>query len=142
MRETASVFIIHNLAQAEAAVSAGRIANKSVTLWSAPGAAYYVGVGWWQGLRTLLDRSLPRERKKDTYTMVLDCGSAAGFAMAAIRMGVSGICFLGTEDVTRKLADMASVRGIDFLTVRQTASDLAEVKNPQSFCLHYLQDAA
>lgn len=40
---------------------------------------------------------------------ILDCGDRAGDAMAAIRSGVTQLCFHGPEDIARKLEQMGAV---------------------------------
>jgi len=128
--------IIHNFSQAQAALAAAHEANKSVALWSAPGAGCYAGAGWWRGLLDLLTQAQPGHGH---YTSVLDCSDAPGFVMAAIRAQVPGIYFSGMPDITQKLSDMATAQGLGLVTVRPKALDLAAAKNPQDVCLHYLR---
>lgn len=136
MGEETPAIIIHSFAQAQAALAAAYEADKSVTLWSAPGAGCYAGAGWWRELLDLLRQAQPDQ---DRYTTVLDCSDAPGFVMAAIRAQVPGIYFCGMPDITQKLSDMAIAQGLGLVTVRPAALDLAAAKNPHDLCLHYLR---
>jgi len=136
MDEETPAIVIHNFAQAQAALAAAQEANKPVALWSAPGAGCYAGAGWWRELLDLLRQVQPDQGR---YTSVLDCSDAPGFVMAAIRAQVPGIYFCGMPDITQKLSDMATAQGLGLVTVRPKVLDLASARNPQDVCLHYLK---
>ncbi len=136
MGEELPAIVIHNFAQGRAALAAAGEASKPVALWSAPGAGCHAGAGWWRGLLDLLKQARPDQ---GGYTSVLDCRDAAGFAMAAIRARVPGIYFRGVPEITQKLADMATAQGLELVTIRPPALDLAAAKDPQAACLNYLR---
>ncbi len=71
--------IVHGLDQARAALRPGY----PVTLLSAAGAARYAGCLWWRSLIAAARAGYPATPALD----VLDCGTAPGWAMAALRMG-------------------------------------------------------
>lgn len=128
--------IIHNFAQGQAALAAAHEVNKPVILWSAPGAGCYAGAAWWRGLLDLLKQVQPEQSR---YTSVLDCSDAPGFAMAAIRTRIPSIYFCGSPDITQKLSAMATAQGLELVTLRPAALDLATAKDPQGACQHYLK---
>ncbi len=70
---------VHGFAQACNVLRAGR----PVTLISAPGAALYAGCLWWRELADAARAEVPDTPCSD----ILDCGDAAGRAMAALRIG-------------------------------------------------------
>jgi hypothetical protein len=75
------VVIVHGLADARAVLAIGA----PVTLLSAPGAAGFAGCLWWREMIAAARREEPGALAVD----VLDCGDAAGHAMAALRSGVT-----------------------------------------------------
>ncbi|MFT5538950.1 MAG: hypothetical protein ACI82H_000463, partial [Alphaproteobacteria bacterium] len=81
------VFIIHDLAQAMAALAAGETAGIAIQLESAPGAAGYAGAGWFAAVIKAARAAHPRARA----LAVLDCGAEPGLALGAIRQGVDAI---------------------------------------------------
>ena len=71
--------VVHDLAQANAALAAGL----ALTMLSAPGAGCFAGAGWWRALVAQARATHPDTPCQD----VLDCADAPGHAMAAIRLG-------------------------------------------------------
>ena len=74
---------IHSLAEGRAAILA--TAEAEVCLESPAAAAGFQGIGWWQALLASLAEEFPDRQ----VTGVLDCGSAPGHALAALRAGVN-----------------------------------------------------
>src|SRR5206468_3951742 len=75
------VFVIHNFAQAVAALTAAAHANQPIVLLSAPDAGLAAGAGWFKALIATARAAMPVAR----CTAILDCGADAGAAQAAIR---------------------------------------------------------
>jgi hypothetical protein len=88
--------VVHHLEQARAALAAAAEVGCAIQLRSAPGAAGYAGVGYLKALGEQAGQEL-----------VIDCGDDAGLVMAALRTGCRRLVFSGSEEVGRRLADMA-----------------------------------
>jgi fructose/tagatose bisphosphate aldolase len=114
---------IHSLDHACTALSAARELNVPVTLVSAPGAAAYAGVGWFRALTDEAHTQYPDV----SMTPILDCASAAGDALAAIREGLQVIRFSGKRDVKAKVMDIARQSGVSVVTRRAPSLDLGDV---------------
>ena len=80
--------IVHGLADARLALSAGL----PVTLLSAPGAGLYAGCGWWRALIARVRAEAPDLPVAD----ILDCADATGYALAALRIGVTRLILWST----------------------------------------------
>jgi len=92
--------VVHDRAQAEAALAAAEKVGCAVWLRSAPDAAGYAGVGWLKALSDALG-----------HEIVIDCGEDAGLAMAALRTGCRRLAFSGPAAVSQRLAEMAAELG-------------------------------
>ncbi|TWB12375.1 hypothetical protein FBZ89_12573 [Nitrospirillum amazonense] len=78
-----------------------------VRLVSAPDAGGTLGAGGW---RALLD-AIAAEFPEAPLTVVLDCGDAAGHALAALALGIPDVAFSGDATAAARLADIARARG-------------------------------
>jgi hypothetical protein len=96
--------VVHHLEQARAALAAAAEAGCAIQLRSAPGAAGYAGVGYLKALGEQVGQEL-----------VIDCGDDAGLVMAALRTGCRRLVFSGSEEVRRRLADMAEQLGAELV---------------------------
>jgi hypothetical protein len=120
---TDPVIIIHSLAQAIAALNVAARAGRAIVLASAPDAGGYVGPGWFGALIAAAREAVPGAR----FSALLDCGDNVGAALAAIRLEIEGVVFIGRADVAGRLGDIARQHGVRFETDRgATALDLAE----------------
>ncbi|MBV8616084.1 MAG: hypothetical protein JOY66_20255 [Acetobacteraceae bacterium] len=106
--------VVYGLADARLALAAGL----PVTLLSAPGAALFAGVGFWHALVAQAKAEHPDVTAPD----ILDCGDAAGFALAALRLGQR---ILILEEGTPGRPAVAAVSGATVLAARPPALDLA-----------------
>lgn len=105
--------VVHDLAQANAALAAGL----ALTMLSAPGAGCFAGAGWWRALVAQARATHPDTPCQD----VLDCADAPGHAMAAIRLGQAILVLDPACPAFARVAALATV-----LTARPPALDLAE----------------
>ena len=105
--------VVHGLADAVAALGEAL----PVTLLSAPGAASFVGAGWWRALIARARAAHPHTQCQD----VLDCADAPGHAMAAIRLGQAILVLDPACPAFPRVATLATV-----LPTRPPALDLAE----------------
>ncbi len=96
MNETV-VARIHSLAEARIALAR---ADGDLLLISAPDMAAFAGVGFWHAVEQALQ-----------HTVVIDCGTDAGLAMAALRQGSRDLLFVGPATIAAKLASMAEQLG-------------------------------
>lgn len=117
-----AVVVVHHLEQARAALRAAAEVGCAVQLRSAPGAAGYAGVGY---LKALGDQV--------GHELLIDCGDDAGLAMAALRTGCRRLAFSGSEELGRRLADMADQVG---------ATLVMETHAPEMLMLQPEDDAA
>lgn len=102
--------VVHDLAQARAALSAAEEAGVAVILQSPPAAAGYYGPGFFRGL-----------------PVVLDCGDAPGHALAALRAGVKRIRLRAAPEVLAKVADIAGQLGAELDGADEPVLDLGTV---------------
>ena len=80
--------VVHGLNDAVTALARGH----PVTLLSAPGAAMYAGCGWWRALIEAARAAHPDVPCID----ILDCADATGYALAALRIGVTRLILWST----------------------------------------------
>jgi hypothetical protein len=109
--------VVHGLADAHAALSHGR----PVTLLSAPGAALFAGVGFWQALVAQARAAHPDVTAPD----ILDCADAAGHALAALRLGQRILILAEGTPGRKAVAAIAAGSGATLLAARPPALDLA-----------------
>jgi len=125
---------VHSLDHARAALRAAERADVRVTLLSAPGAAAYVGPGWFGQVLEQLSAA-ERAALAQAY---LDCGPRPGDVLAAYRAGVPGVIFTGRSDVADKLRALAEAHGAAFRNDRPEALDLLDVRDPERAVAAYL----
>jgi hypothetical protein len=121
--EVPVVIVVHSLTQAIAALTAAARADRPVVLASGPGAASYVGPGWFGAMVAAAREAVTEAR----FSTLLDCGDDVGAALAALRSQVEGIVFTGRADVACRLADIARQHGVGLVTDRPAvAIDLGD----------------
>ena len=121
----ARAVVIHGYAHALAALEAVRAPARPacrLVLLSAPAAAGFLGPGWWAALMAALQ---PRMIATDAADL-LDCGSSAGRAMEALRLGLRRLIL--SPDCAQHAAVLARAAplGAEVGSVRPEALDLAE----------------
>jgi hypothetical protein len=94
--------VVHDLAEARAALSAAEAAGEQIELKSARDAAAYAGVGYLLALSEAVGEQL-----------VIDCGDDAGLVMAALRTGCRKLAFSGPDGLFQPLAEMAEQLGAE-----------------------------
>jgi hypothetical protein len=128
---------VHSLDQARAALDAATAAGVRVTLLSAPGAAAYLGPGWFAQLLN----QLSAEQRATLAGAYLDCGPRPGDVLAAFRAGVPGVIFTGRGDVADKLRALAHAHGAAFRTDRPDALDLLDARDAEQAVAAYLSSS-
>lgn len=127
--------IIHSLAHAEAALKAAAECRTPIELWSAEGAAGYVGAGWFKAVLDEARGAVPGA----TFIGILDCADMPGYALAAFRIGLDAVCFTGPAKVAVKLDDISGQQGKRLLRRRpKEALDLIDSESPLEDCRAWL----
>ena len=135
-RRRRPVIIVHDRCHAEGALRAAKEADIPVTLWSAPGAGDYAGLGF---LGTVFDQAaaaVPGAR----YDVVIDCAASGALAHEAIRRGFGRVAFSGRGRMRKTLEDIAAAEGGRLITSRPSrqALDLGYSDTPELDCAAYL----
>ncbi len=126
--------IVHTLVQASAVLTAAAALGVRVTLLSAPGAASYLGGGYW---KAMIDQARAGNPKADVLA-VLDCGEHAGQALAALREGVEAVRFHGKPEAADRIADIARKSGAALVKRVPRALDLLDEADPEAACRNWL----
>jgi hypothetical protein len=100
--------VVHHLEQARGALAAAAEAGCAIELRSAPGAAGYAGVGYLKALG-----------EEVGHELLIDCGDDAGLVMAALRTGCRRVAFSGSDELARRLGEMAAQLGAVLITETQ-----------------------
>ena len=126
--------IIHELAHARAALQVSAALGITVELWSAPGAAAYAGAGWFDALIRRVVAEMPEAR----IVAVLDCDERADLVQAALRQGLTRVCYRGPSPVARRLAEIAGQYAATLYRKMPLALDLLHVDDPHAACRAWL----
>ena len=128
--------VIHGYAHGLAALDAARAARSRkpggrapggqapvrLVLLSAPGAAGFLGAGWWLALTTALAGRMAGCDAAER----LDCGAAAGRAMEALRLGLRRLILSSACPQWACVSARAAALGASLDASRPEALDLAE----------------
>lgn len=107
-------------AAAEAALALALAGKRGVLLLSAPGAAGYLGPGWFLGIVAAAAAAVPGVAHKP----VLDCADAPGQALGALRAGLRDLVLDSRCPAFAQVAAAAAVLGGRLRPVRPAALDL------------------
>lgn len=129
-----AAIVFHSIEHLNAALTAAQETGVELTLLTAPGAAAYLGAGWFREAVAAALAAHPDTRA----TMLLDCGERPGDALAAFRAGVPGVIFTGRADVADKLEHLARAHGAVFRRNRPAAHDLLDTTDPLEACRRWL----
>ena len=95
--------VVHDLDQAIGALRAAAAAGVPVTLWSAPDAVLYAGLGF---LRAVFEKA--REAVPEAeHDVVVDCRGSAVLAHDALSRGFAGVAFTGRGALRKTLQAIA-----------------------------------
>ncbi len=130
----ARAIVIHSLHHARAAVSAAAEAGAPVTLMSGTGAGSYAGAAWFREVVA----AATVEHPEVPVEAVLDCGDAAGHALAALRAGVKAIRYTGPPETARRVADIAEQSGAVLIQDECEVLDLLRVADPDAACRDWI----
>jgi hypothetical protein len=103
----APIFLVHDLAGAEAALRAAAEAKRAIVLRNAPRSLGYLGIGY---LLALFEAARERVPAAD-HLAVIDCDDDAAAAHVALKSGAARIAFSGSKTAGARLADIAAQCG-------------------------------
>ena len=127
--------IVHDLAHALAALSAAAELGVPVTLASAPGAAAYLGVGYFEAMVEAAREEVPDA----AFDAMLDCGDAPGLALAALRQGIGAVRLRGPRKTLAKVAEIAAAHGARLNPETGPALDLEGEPDGRAACRDWLR---
>jgi hypothetical protein len=130
----ARAVIIHELAHARAALAAAAELGVPIELWSAPAAAAVAGAGWFDAVL----RAAGNQAPPAVFIAVLDCDDRADLVQAALRQGLTHVCFSGSQAVAARLADIARHYGATLHRKMPRALDLLYCDDPLGACRAWL----
>ena len=121
--------VVHDLDQAVGALRAAAAAGVPVTLWSAPGAAAYAGLGFIGAVFRQAGEAIPEAR----HDVVVDCGASGVLAHEALSRGFSGVAFSDRGAMRKTLEAIAAQEGRRLVTAGpgRAALDLARSAAPE-----------
>jgi len=128
--------VVHDRAQAEGALRAAAAAGVAVTLWSAPGAAAYAGLGFLAAVFDQAQAAVPEAE----HVVVVDCEGSAVLAHEALGRGFAAVAFTGRGAVRETLRAIAGTQGAWLVTTRpgRGALDLVHSEAPERECAAFL----
>lgn len=131
------VIIVHSFKQACVALFSAVELSQNLTLLSAPDAGMQSGPAWFLSLIEQATDHVPGAENLD-ITAILDCGDMPGPVLAALRHGLTNICFTGRPDILAKLIDIAEQQHAVIIDERPQGLDLLGVADPQTQCRAWL----
>jgi fructose/tagatose bisphosphate aldolase len=102
------MILVRDWRTTEAALLAARAQGSSPTLVTPEDAAAFYGAGYLAALQERARQEFPDV----AFTLVVDCGDAAGYALACLRAGVKTISM---EPLNEKIADIARQMGAELV---------------------------
>ena len=134
------VIVVHDLEQAVGALRAAAAAGVAVTLWSAPGAAAYAGLGFLRGVFEQAREAVPEA----DHDVVVDCAASGVLAHEALSRGFAAVAFSGRGTMRKTLQAIADGRGRRLVTTGpgQGALDLAHSSQPERDAAAFLATTA
>ena len=120
---------MHDLDQAIGALRAAAATRIAVTLWSAPGAASYAGLGF---LRAVFEKAKEAAPEAD-YDVVVDCRGSAVLAHEALSRGFAAVAFTGRGAMRKTLQAIADGQNGRLVTAGpgRGTLDLAHSADPE-----------
>ena len=126
--------VVHTLDHARVALAVSAERRVRVTLYTAPGAASYAGVGYLLAMIDQASGDFPDALEK----AVIDCGRNVGTAQAALRAGWKTILFRGRGKLANKLAGIAQQNGARLIDESEAVVDLGDYEDPMDICRRWL----
>jgi len=98
---------VHGLDDALRTCAVANELEVAITLMSASAAVRSMGPAWFRNIAREVEQAYPDL----DFEAVLDCGDAAGYALAALRAGVETIRFSGNASASGKIREIAAMYG-------------------------------
>lgn len=131
--------VVHYLGHARAALAAAESLGLPVTLMSPYAASGYLGPAFFADIVELARAEHPGV----AVEAILDCGDAAGDALAALRHGLKAIRVDLRPDVRAKIADIAEQLGARLDDEESPEClDLLDLRDPEKACREWLKGGA
>ena len=120
---------MHDLDQAIGALRAAAVSGVAVTLWTAPGAASYAGLGF---LGAVFEQAKEAVLEAD-FDAVVDCRGSAVLAHEALSRGFAAVAFTGRGAMRKTLQAIADGQNGRLVTAGpgRGALDLAHSADPE-----------
>ncbi len=128
--------VVHDLDQTIGALRAAAAAGVPVTLWSAPGAASYAGLGFLGAVYEKAREAVPEA----DHDAVVDCRGSAVLAHDALSRGFAAVAFTGRGAMRKTLQAIADGQNGRLITAGpgSAALDLAHSADPERDSAAYL----
>lgn len=128
--------VVHDLAQAQAALRAAAESGTAVILDTPPDAARAWGAPYFLSLVAAARATHPDAR----FDAILDCGEASGLALDALRRGVRRLRLTGPEEMVARVADIAGQSGavVETEPAAYPLLDLAGARDPYQAALQFI----
>jgi hypothetical protein len=104
----AGAILVRDWRQTEAALIKARADGSSPTLVTEENAAAFWGAGYLGALQTRAEQEFPDV----AFRLIVDCGDAAGYALACLRAGVK---LISMDPANEKIADIARQMGAELV---------------------------
>lgn len=131
------VIIVHSFEQTCAALTSAVELSQGLTLLSAPDAGMQSGPAWFLSLVEQAVEAVPGAKTLHV-TALLDCGDTPGCVLAALRHGLTNICFTGSPEALAKLTEIAEKQQAVIVTARPQGLDLLGAADPLACCKAWL----
>ena len=121
--------VVNDLDQAVGALRAAAAAEVPVTLWSAPGAASYAGLGFIRAVFEKAREAVPEAE----HDVVVDCRGSAVLAHEALSRGFAAVAFTGRGAMRKTLQAIADGQDGRLVTAGpgRAALDLVHSADPE-----------
>ena len=130
----ARAVVVHDLAQAEAALAAAAALEAPLMLVSAEGASATLGPLLFRALVEQARRAHPEV----ALEVLFDCAEQPGHAAAALRAGFTKVRFGGRRRAAEALVAIAAATGAELVARRPKALDLRGEPDPEAACRAWL----
>ena len=126
---------IHGLDDAMRTCAVANELGVAVTLISASAAVLSMGPAWFRNITRDVEQTYPDL----DFEAVLDCGDAAGYALAALRAGVKTIRFFGNAAASEKIRDIAEMYGARVARLPSRVLDIRGAQDAEAALRKWLE---
>ncbi|VBB69249.1 hypothetical protein RIEGSTA812A_PEG_722 [invertebrate metagenome] len=134
-REIAARVVVHERAHIRAALATAAATKRTIILVSGPAVGGAMGGPWFRYMVADIAALYPQAR----FTTVIDCGTAAGFALAALAGGAAAIRLHAPPLVLERVRDIARQSGAVIDLDTNPMLDLLFHSDPVAACHAWLK---